>query len=414
MPACPLVTRLPDLRRYRSALAIRPYRRLWSAAVVSRAGDVINFVALPLFVYAASHGAAVAVAALVVAEGLGLVLGGIGAQFLVDRVAPRRLLVLLDAGRTVLALILAATPSPAMALVVAFGLAVGTATFSPLTQALVPRLVDDRALAAANALQWWAGVVLQLAAAPLAGLLVAVASPRAAFALDAASFAVSAIILAGLPALSGVSTGASAWRQLPETLAAVRGLPVVAPLAATQLLAALAVGATSALLVVLAEGPYGMSATGYGLWLMAIGAGALIGPLLAADLGRLAPARAVTGGYMVRGAGDIVLGLASAPLLGALVLVVYGTNTSSGMVAYQTLLQRAVPGPFRGRVFALLDVIWQASRLLSVAGGAALATVAGARAVFVAGGILLVLAGAVGGLWLPRAMAAGGGLPAPR
>lgn len=408
MRACPVVTRFADLRRYRSALAIRPYRRLWSAAVVSRAGDVINFVALPLFVYAASRGSATAVAALVVAEGLGLVLGGILAQFLVDRIAPRRLLVLLDVGRTVLALILAVAPSPAMALAVAFGLALGTATFSPLTQALIPRLVEDHALAAANALQWWAGVVLQLAAAPLGGLLVAVASARAAFALDAASFAISAIILAGLPALSGVSTGVSTWRQLPETVVAIRGLSVVAPLAATQMLAALAVGATSALLVVLAQGAYGMSATGYGLWMMAIGAGALLGPILATDLGGLTPGRAVTAGYIVRGAGDILLGLASAPLFGGFLLVVYGINTSSGMVAYQTLLQRAVPGPFRGRVFALLDVIWQASRLLSVAGGAALATAAGVRAVFVAGGILLVLAGAVGGLWLPRAIAAGG------
>jgi len=99
-----------------------------------------------------------------------------------------------------------------------------------------------------------------------------------------------------------------------------------------QGLAALAVGATSALLVVLARNAYGLSGTGCGLWLSAIAAGALVGPLLVPLLARISANQAV-----------INSGVGGAGLLG-----LYGVNTSSGMAAYQTMVQREVPSGIRG------------------------------------------------------------------
>lgn len=49
----------------------------------------------------------------------------------------------------------------------------------------------------------------------------------------------------------------------------------------------------------------------------------------------------------------------TARLGGGILLGLYGLNTSSGMVAYQTVVQREVPSSLRGRAFALLDVVWQ-------------------------------------------------------
>jgi hypothetical protein len=163
-----------------------------------------------------------------------------------------------------------------------------------------------------------------------------------------------------------------------------------------QGLAALAVGATSALLVVLARDGYGLSGTGYGLWLSAIAAGALVGPLLVPLLARLPAYRAVSGAYVIRGVGDIGLGLMDTGLGGAALLGLYGVNTSSGMVAFQTMVQRDVPSGIRGRVFALLDLVWQTGRLASIAIGAGLAASIGIRALFILGGALLILAGGVG------------------
>jgi MFS family permease len=364
--------------------------------VISRTGDTLNFTALPLFVFGLTHSPA-AVGATVFAEGIGLIAGGILAQSIVDRLPARQLLVTLDLLRAGAAVLLVIVPTFRAAVVVSLLLGLGTAAFSPLSNAVVPRLVSDRALVAANGLQWTAGVLLQLAAAPVAGLLVATGDARLAFALNAASFVTSGIVLLGLPYLPRVhEKPTSAWQQLPQLLAAVPRLPVLPPLLAMQGLAALAVGATSALLVVLARNAYGLSGTGYGLWLSAIAAGALVGPLLIPLLARIPAYQAVSGAYVIRGVGDIGLGLLSSGVGGAALLSLYGINTSSGMVAFQTMVQREVPGDIRGRVFALLDVVWQTGRLASIAIGAVLAASIGIRALFVLGGTLLTLAGAVG------------------
>ena len=69
---------------YWLALEHRGFRRLWLATVVSQAGDTINFAALPLLVLSLTHSAS-AVASTVLAEGIGLIAGGIFAQSIVDR-----------------------------------------------------------------------------------------------------------------------------------------------------------------------------------------------------------------------------------------------------------------------------------------------------------------------------------------
>jgi hypothetical protein len=58
------------------------------------------------------------------------------------------------------------------------------------------------------------------------------------------------------------------------------------------------------------------------------------------------------------------------------------------MVAFNTIPQTVIPDRVRGRVFTLLDVTWSAMRLL--------AGRVGIVAVYVAGGTLLALAGALG------------------
>lgn len=163
-----------------------------------------------------------------------------------------------------------------------------------------------------------------------------------------------------------------------------------------QSLAALAVGATSALLVVLARDAYGLNGTGYGLWLSAIAVGALVGPIVVPLLARLPAYQAVSGAYVIRGAGDIALGLINNSVGGGILLGLYGINTSSGMIAFQTMVQREVPERFRGRAFALLDVVWQTARLASIGVGAGLAAIFGIRALYVVGGALLIGAGTVG------------------
>ncbi|MHB8718418.1 MAG: MFS transporter [Candidatus Dormibacteria bacterium] len=388
------------LAGWRGALDASGFRTLWVAAVVSRAGDAVMFVALPLLALAAT-GSPAAVALLVLAEVVSLAVGSALAQLVVDRTPPRHLLVTVDAVRAGAVVLLVAWPVYPVALGVASVLAVGSAWFSPTVAAMVPRLMAAPLLPAANALLWAAGVALQLVGAPIGGLLGASGLGRVAFAADAASFAVSALILSRLPILPPLATG-SPWRQIPELLRAVRAVPVLRPLLGMQALASLAAGAPSALLVVLAERAYGLDGAAYGLWLAVIGAGALLGPVVMPALARLRAERAVPAAYLLRGAGDVGLGLLDNGLAGAGLLFLYGLNTSSGSVAYQHLVQTRVPPALRGRAFGALDLTWQLARLASLGTGSLLVARLGVRDLFIAGGLLLALAGAAGMAWLGR------------
>ncbi|MBV8527099.1 MAG: MFS transporter [Candidatus Dormibacteraeota bacterium] len=389
------------LRSYRRVLRHRAYRTLWSAAVISRAGDTVNFVALPLFVYAITRSPA-AVSGLVISEIVGAIGGATVANPIVDRLPPRAVLIVADVVRCIAAASLAAAPTAAFAYAVAFILAAATGLFSPTSAALVPRLVPDDELTAANALQWTAGVVLQLVLAPLSGLLVAVATARVPFALNALSFLVSALILLRLPRRPALAAPSHARSRPFASLGLLWHAQLMRPLLLMQALAALAVGATSALLVVLARQGYGLSPTGYGLWLAAIGAGALAGPVLVTALARVAARTVVSMAYAVRGAGDVLLSVLPSGATAAAVLALYGVNTSSGMVSFQRLVQEGVDPELRGRAFALLDGVWQSGRLASIAAGGVAASAFGVRPLYAVGGALLVVAALVGAAGLPR------------
>jgi hypothetical protein len=145
---------------------------------------------------------------------------------------------------------------------------------------------------------------------------------------------------------------------------------LVSRLLLVQGVASLAVGATGALLVVLAERHLGLPPSGFAWLLGAIGAGALVGPLIPNTLARnYRDARWLFVSYIIRGLGDVLIAVFTPLPVALLLLVVYGLNTSTGMVVFNPTVQGAVPHAVRGRVFTLLDVEWSAMRLLSLALG---------------------------------------------
>ncbi len=107
-----------------------------------------------------------------------------------------------------------------------------------------------------------------------------------AFWLSAASFAASAAILARLsPDQSALPAAAGSWaRRIRDGGRLLLADRLLRLLAVVQLLAALSAGATSALLVTLAERHLGTGPGGFGLLVGAIGGGAAVGPLLLARL----------------------------------------------------------------------------------------------------------------------------------
>lgn len=381
-------------------MLVRPsYRRLWGARTVSQCGDVAQFTTLALLVLHLT-GSGLGVSGAVLAEIAPVLLLAPLAGPLVDRLPRVAVMIAADLARVVLAAVLALWHGDiAVIYAVAFGLSAGSVFFGPAAASLLPTLVDDEQLVAANSGIWSAAVLSQILLAPLAGLLATSAGFGWAFAANAASFAFSAGLLRGLRTNGQpqpvVTT--SVWRQSREAFGLLAGDSMLRALALAQALAALSAGATSALLVVLAGRRLHTAGAGYGLLLTAIGVGAFIGPLL---LSRL-PAHGrrpgvVFGAFGLRGLVDLTLAIVTAVPVALGALAFYGLGTSTGNVTFSSVIQSHVPAGLRGRVFSAFDLIWQSMRLASLLLGGVLADRFGIRAVYYAGGGLLLAAAAVG------------------
>lgn len=386
----------PSLRRL---LGHRAYRRLWLARTVSQVGDVAQFTTLALMLVALT-GSGLGVSVAVLAEIAPVLLLAPLAGNLVDRLPRVKVMITADLARVLMAGTLAVWHHSALlAYAVAFGLACGQVFFSPAAQSLLPSIVKDDELIAANSGIWTAAVTAQVLVAPLAALIAVNVGFGVAFSVNAVSFALSAVILQGVnePARIKPVEVTSPFAHARDGLTALAAVPLLQTLAAGQFLAALSAGATSALLVVLAQSRFG-GGSSFGLMVAAIGAGAALGPLFLRRICNPRRPLFVFGPYAIRGIVDLVLAVATSVPLAAGVLVLYGLSTSTGNVTFSSLIQSRVPEDLRGRAFAGFDMIWQTGRLVSLLAGGLLADAAGIRAVYLLGGLLLLAAAAVGSL----------------
>lgn len=105
--------------------------------------------------------------------------------------------------------------------------------------------------------------------------------------------------------------------------------------------------------------------------------------------------------YVWRGLGDMLIALPTPLPIALVLLFTYGVGTSTGGVTYSTILQRRVPDAVRGRVFATLDVVWATGEIASIGMAGILVDHVGIVVVYLGGGALLMLAGALG-LLLPQ------------
>jgi MFS family permease len=369
-----------------------------AARTISQWGDTFNAVALVILVYQLT-GSGLRVAGTVAFEIAPVLMFGLVAGVVVDRLPRRRVMVGADLGRALIAAALAGFHTNlAVIYAAAFGLSALTVFFNPASASVVPAAAGENNVVGANSAVWSAAVLSQIALAPAAGALVAAAGAGPAFAINAVSFVISATLLAGLAQPSAPRPAPS--RHLDDVVAGVRFIRrsrFLGTLAAVQALAALSAGATSALLVVLAERHLHVGAGRYGLLIAAIGVGAGLAPILIQRVVREVRRPGwLYGPYLLRGAVDYTLAATSGFGVAVAALGLYGIGTSTGNVTYNSVLQITVPDTVRGRVFAFYDIVWQSCRLASIAIGGVLADRFGITAVYVLGGSLMLAAGALG------------------
>jgi len=179
------------------------FRLLFAGQAASMIGDRVTFVVLPFAVLSIAGASTADVGLVVAATTLPFALLSLVAGVVGDRVDRRRLMLASDLARlavqALVAVLLLGGGAEVWQLTV-LGALYGTADafFTPAATGLLPQVVSAARLQEANALR---GLVLStgLVVGPaLAGVLVALAGPGGAIALDAGTFALSALALARL------------------------------------------------------------------------------------------------------------------------------------------------------------------------------------------------------------------------
>jgi MFS family permease len=354
-----------SLRAFAAVFANQDLRRLelaWSGSIIGQWGYEV---ALAVFAYRA--GGATAVGLVTLARLLPAALVAPFAALLGDRFPRRRVMVAADLARAcamggAAAAVYAGAPAAAVYALSVVTAVTGTA-FAPAQSALLPSLArSPEELTAANATSTTLESVGFFAGPALGGLLLAFTSVGAVFALTAALFLWSALVLGRIRADSRGDPSLEVDSIVREALAgfrailAERRLRLVVGLYGAQTLTA---GIMRVLLVVTALQILGLGPSGVGFLNSAVGIGALLGILVLLTLigsNRLGPVFGL--GMLLWGVPLAVLGVWPSVAAAVVCFGILGVGNTLVDVAGLTLLQRAAPDHVRARVFGVLESVF--------------------------------------------------------
>jgi len=177
----------------------RSFRMLFCGQVVSNVGDWLDFLAVAgLVAYDWRLGGA-ALAAVTISRMLPLAVCGPFAGVWADRLPRKALMIICDLLRGALALGLIWAPNLYVLLTIITAKSLVQTLFDPAQLATLRTIVAEDRLLPANSLSMMSQQLTKVLAPLVGGLLVACAGARAAFAVDAATFLVSAVFISQLP-----------------------------------------------------------------------------------------------------------------------------------------------------------------------------------------------------------------------
>jgi DHA3 family tetracycline resistance protein-like MFS transporter len=348
--------------RLLAPLRHRDFRLLWTGMCISLLGDGVFLVAMAWQVYTLSNAptalSVVGIAMSVPTIAL-LLVGGVVS----DRLDRRRIMLGADLIRGLTLAVMAALSLTGalelwhmIVLVAVYG--AGTAFFSPAFDAIVPDVLPASELAQANSLDHFVRpLALRLAGPAVGGVLISVTGVGTAFALDAVSFALSAVALFAMtarPRERGVAP-ASFGGDLRAGMRYIRGhVWLWATFASAAIAYLLFMGPAEVLLPYAVKNELHGSAADLGLVLAAGGIGS-VG--CAAVIGqRGLPRRDITFMYLAWTLATFAIagyGLATAVWQLMLASLAFNGLETAGTIVWATAKQRHVPAALLGRVSSL-------------------------------------------------------------
>jgi MFS family permease len=355
-------------------------RRLALGRLISLTGGSAAYIALIAAVYNET-GSAAWVSAALFAGVIGTVLAAPFAGWLGDHYDRRGVMIAADLAAACVAAAMALT-GQAEALVVLLGLsAVAQSPFEPASASAIPNLVAPADVPRANSLVAATGSAGYLVGPLLGGVVLGLgASPAALFAVDSATFVVSAILIASVRRPFG--RGATA--EHPGVLAGARVI-----LHERSLRLVVAAGMASLVgigIVHVAAYPLSLEldagTEGYGAMTALVGGGGVLGAALAGRVLRAGTERVLVVAFAVQAGGLALAGVAPVIAVALGGLAIAGAVGGIGEVATTTLMQSRSRDEVRSRVFAAQDGAAHVAYSVAALAGGLIVQLVSARGAF--------------------------------
>jgi MFS family permease len=350
------------------------YARLWLAQVVSLLGDWFNTIVMSALVSRYSGGSGLAVSAFLLARFIPPLVIGPFAGVLADRFDRKRLLIFSDVSRALVVLLLLFATSPDtlwliyVLTIIQFAL---SSIFEPGRNAIMPSLLRQEDLVLGNTLGSVTWSAMLAIGAIAGGVVAAVFGTSIALLIDAATFAVSALLIAQIKTRPGEyrSGESHSERGLIDGLRYARQHPSTAVVLLIKLGQSL--GNVDALMIIYATELFVIGeggTTSLSIMYAAFGIGAVVGPIILNrfnDGSVCTMRRLIIVGFISISIGWLVFSGASSLAIVAAALILRAMGGSSTWTYSSVILQKSVPDRFLGRIFSLDMVGFQFASVIS-------------------------------------------------
>ena len=400
------VTAAPSIG-VRDLLRIPDFRRLYLAQAISDLGDGMTYLALFLLVLNLTESTA-AIALMSILVALPPVTIGLFAGAYADRHDRRRIMLVSDTLRAVvvvsMVLVARADALPALFALACFQAVLGT-FFSPARVAMVPRVVPEAGLLAANSLSQATRMIMGVVGAGLTGLIAAGAGQVwPVFLVDGATFIVSVLLVLGVSREAGLPSAAAAASAKASSIGSAvldglqvirRSRPLIAALAGISV-TMLGMGAINVLFIPFLVTELGASPAWAGPLEAAQTISMIVaGGVVASLATRVSVPRLFVGGIVGLAACVGLLAIAPGPWALLVIMFAVGLFVMPVQATTMTLVQRSTGDGTRGRVAGTLNAAIQTASIGSMAAAGILADVIGIRSVFALGALVALLAAVV-------------------
>jgi MFS family permease len=396
-----------------ATLRQRNFALLWTAGLISYIGDWVLLTVLPVFVYERTNSTLASGMVLMMYALATLLVGSIAGVF-VDRWDRRRALIKVNLLQAALIpFLLLALRDEWLWVVYPVAFLEGSlyAFLYPAENALLPRLVGEDRLLTANALNSLNDNLARIIGPAIGGVILAQANLAAAVLVDAVSYLLAALLIAGITVSGRAVTPSSGdealetqaerswirvWREWVEGLRLIRTTPPLRGLFLVIAIAALADSLNTPLIAPFVLNVVGAGAAAIGLIFTVRGVAGLLGGLLIARFAsRFDPVRLLGWSRVVYGLGYLII--VNLPILPVIVAVQLALAPAiiAWSTSQQTLLQSRTEDRFRGRIFGAVDTTIALMGIVGIGIGSALGDVVGIVPLYNLSALLYAAAGLV-------------------